>query len=163
MCLWISFCPVASHTPGNKDWKKVKVLVPQPCVTLCDPMNCSPPGSSLHGIFQTRILEWVAIHFSTGIFPAQDRNQVSCIAGEKKFFTSWATRNHHIFQTKKIKGAWILPTNYLFICFSALVYKQIILYWVLLLTFFYLCSLEVLFFRLAPFSCISFLILSTFF
>ena len=36
----------------------------QSCLTLCDPMDCSPPGSSVHGIFQARILEWVAIPFS---------------------------------------------------------------------------------------------------
>ena len=38
----------------------------QSCLTLCDPMACSPPGSSVHGILQTRILEWVAISFSRG-------------------------------------------------------------------------------------------------
>ena len=38
--------------------------VAQSCLTLCDPMDCSLPGSSIHGIFQTRILEWVAISFS---------------------------------------------------------------------------------------------------
>ena len=37
------------------------VLVAQSCPTLCDPMDCSPPGSSVHDIFQARILEWVAI------------------------------------------------------------------------------------------------------
>ena len=36
------------------------------CLTLCDPMDCSPPGSSVHGILQARILEWVAIPFSRG-------------------------------------------------------------------------------------------------
>ena len=41
-------------------------LVAQPCLILCDPMNCSPPGSSVHGILQARILEWVAIPFSQG-------------------------------------------------------------------------------------------------
>ena len=41
---------------------KVKLL--QSCPTLCDPMDCSPPGSSVHGIFQARVLEWVAIAFS---------------------------------------------------------------------------------------------------
>ena len=40
--------------------------VVQLCPTLCDPMDCSPPGSSVHGIFQARILEWVAISFSRG-------------------------------------------------------------------------------------------------
>ena len=40
-------------------------LVAQSCPTLCDPMDCSPPGSSVHGILQARILEWVAISFSS--------------------------------------------------------------------------------------------------
>ena len=40
--------------------------VAQLCPTLCDPMDCSPPGSSIHGIFQARVLEWVAISFSRG-------------------------------------------------------------------------------------------------
>jgi len=42
------------------------VLVTQSCPTLCDPMDCSPPGSSVHGILQARTLEWVAILFSRG-------------------------------------------------------------------------------------------------
>ena len=46
----------------------------QSCPTLCDPMDCSPPGSSVHGILQARILEWVAISFSRGIFPTQGSN-----------------------------------------------------------------------------------------
>ena len=44
----------------------VCVLVAQSCVTLCDPMGCSPTGSSVHGILQVRIVEWVAIPFSRG-------------------------------------------------------------------------------------------------
>ena len=43
---------------------EVKVLVAQSCLTFCDPMNCSLPGSSVRGILQARILEWVAIPFS---------------------------------------------------------------------------------------------------
>ena len=39
----------------------------QSCLTLCDPMGCSPPGSSAHGIFQATVLEWVAIAFSSKI------------------------------------------------------------------------------------------------
>ena len=46
-------------------------LVAKLCPTLCDPMDCSPPGSSVHGIFHARILEWVAIFFSRGIFLTQ--------------------------------------------------------------------------------------------
>ena len=57
---------------------------------LCYPMNYSPPGSSVHGIFQARTLEWVAIPFSRGSSWPRDGTQVSWIAGE--FFTIWATR-----------------------------------------------------------------------
>ena len=46
----------------------------QSCPTLCDPVDCSPPGSSVHGILQARILEWVAIPSSEGIFPTQGSN-----------------------------------------------------------------------------------------
>ena len=46
--------------------KKVKVLVAQLCLTFCDPLDCSPAGSSVHGISQARILEWLAIPFSRG-------------------------------------------------------------------------------------------------
>ena len=45
----------------------VYVLVTQSCPTLCDPTDCSPPGSSVHGILQARILEWVAISFQSTI------------------------------------------------------------------------------------------------
>ena len=62
----------------------------QSCLTLCDPMDCSPPGSSVHEIFQTRILEWVAISFSRGSSQPRHQTQVSCITG--RFFTDWATR-----------------------------------------------------------------------
>ena len=60
------------------------VLVVQLCPTLCDPMDCSPPGSSVHGILQAGILEWVAIAFSRGSSRPRDWTQVSCIAA--RFF-----------------------------------------------------------------------------
>ena len=63
----------------------MKVKVTQSCLTLCDPMDCSVAGSSVHGIFQTRILEWVAVAFSKGSSQPRDQTQVSCISGE--FFT----------------------------------------------------------------------------
>ena len=50
------------------------MLVAQLCLTLCDPMDCSPPGFSVHRILQARILEWVVISFSRGIFPIQEQN-----------------------------------------------------------------------------------------
>ena len=45
----------------------------QSCLTLCDPMDCSPPGSSVHGVSQAR-MEWVAIFSSRGVFPTQGSN-----------------------------------------------------------------------------------------
>ena len=68
----------------------VYVWVTQLCPTLWDPMSCSPPGSSVHGILQARILEWVAIPFSRRSSQSRDRTQVSCIVGG--FFTNWAIR-----------------------------------------------------------------------
>ena len=62
----------------------------QSCLTLCNPMDCSPPGSSVHGIFQARILEWIAIPFSRGSSQPKDWTWVSHIAG--RFFAIWATR-----------------------------------------------------------------------
>ena len=59
-------------------------------VQLWDPMNCSPPGSSILGILQARILKWVVISFSKGTSWPRDRTQVSCIAGRR--FNLWATR-----------------------------------------------------------------------
>ena len=46
--------------------------VAQSCPTLSDPMDCSPPGSSVHGVFQARVLEWGAISFSRGSSPPRD-------------------------------------------------------------------------------------------
>ena len=56
-------------------------LIANFCLTLCDPMDCSPPGSSVHGISQARILEWLASSFSRGSSWPRDRTHVSCIAG----------------------------------------------------------------------------------
>ena len=79
-------------------WKphhRCRSEVAQSCPTLCDPMDCSLPCSSIQGIFQARVLEWIAISFSRG--PSQPRNWtwVSCIVG--RCFTIWATREvlHH--------------------------------------------------------------------
>ena len=63
----------------NWNWVTAKVLVSQLYQTLCNPMDCSPPGSSSHWILQTRILGWVAIPFSRGIFLTQGTNL--CLLG----------------------------------------------------------------------------------
>ena len=69
---------------------KVKLLVAQSCLTLWDHRDCSLPVSSVHGILQARILEWVANLFSRASSQQRDQTWVSCIAG--RFFTIWAIR-----------------------------------------------------------------------
>ena len=64
----------------------VCVLVAQACPTLCNPTDCNPPDSSVHGILQARILEWIAIPFSGVSSQPRDWTRVSCIAS--RFFTS---------------------------------------------------------------------------
>ena len=68
------------------EWVKVAQL----CPTLCDPMDCNPPGSSVHGILQARILEWVAVPFSKGSSQPRDPTQIS--HNEGRFFTVWTTK-----------------------------------------------------------------------
>ena len=65
-------------------------LVAQSCPILCNLIDCSPPGSSVHGVPQARILEWVAILFSRVSSWPINQTQVFCIAG--RFFIIWATR-----------------------------------------------------------------------
>ena len=85
--------------------------VAQSCPTLCNPVDCSPPGSSVHGILQARILEWVAISFSRGSSRPRDWTQVSCIAGSR--FNLWATREAHTYTYIYLKTLpyiwWLSP------------------------------------------------------
>ena len=67
------------------------------CLTLCVPMDCSPPGSSVHGILQARILEWVAIPFSRGSSWPRDRTWVLCIAGR--------------FALQYVESSWTKPVS----------------------------------------------------
>ena len=99
----LSHClPSDLHTPGpGHTWSKIFFFffssttlllpthLPPPSCTHaqpCNPMDCSPPGFSVHGLFQARILEWVAFPFSRGASQPRDQTQVSHIAGG--FFTS---------------------------------------------------------------------------
>ena len=82
-------------TPGESESE-----VAQSCPTLCDPMDCSPPGSSVHGIFQARILEWGAIFFSRRSAWPRDWTQVSRIVG--RCFTVGATKEwRHLVEAPK--------------------------------------------------------------
>ena len=73
--------------------------------TLRDPMDCSPPGSSVHGILQARILEWVAISFSRGSSWPRDRTCIPYTAGG--FFTTEPPRKPHpYFRDKETESQW---------------------------------------------------------
>ena len=76
--------------------KKIKILieseVAQLCPTFCDPMNCSPPGSSAHGILQARVLEWVAMPSSRGSSdPEIEPESLTSPALAGRLFTTSAT------------------------------------------------------------------------
>ena len=100
-CDWVYTCVeylIVSFNTGEI-WLWVHEIPPfgkylcedaQSCPTLCNPMDCSPPGSSVHGILQARVLEWVAISFSRSSSWLRDRTRVSCTVGRR--FTTWATR-----------------------------------------------------------------------
>ena len=75
-------CEGQGHSPHQYE------LATQSCPTLCDPMDCSPPGSSIHGLLQTRILEWAATPSSRG--SSRPRDGAWGTAG--RFFTIWGTR-----------------------------------------------------------------------
>ena len=100
----LPFLKVVPHkTPSGylRSWKKKKgKFWSLSHVWLCNSMDCSPSGSLVHGILQARILEWVAISFSSGFSQPRDWTQVSYIRGS--FFTVWATREAQL-------RAWIVP------------------------------------------------------
>ena len=98
----------------------------QLCLTLCDPMDCSPPGSTVHEILQARILKWVAIPFSRGSSPPRDQTRISfvCCVGRYPRTTStpWEAQHVHIPQnlgvpkTSSILLAPLLPEQRLPAC-----------------------------------------------
>ena len=83
-----------------------KVLVAQSCPTLCNSMDCSPSGSSVHGILQERVLEWVAIPFSRGSSWPRDWTWISCIAG--RFFNRVSHQQRRHIQSLTILRCWKL-------------------------------------------------------
>ena len=112
---WVRCC--VGRIPWRRKWQPTPVFLPgrscgqkslvgyslcicakllQLCLTLCDLTDCSPPGSSVHGILQARILGWVAVFFSRGSSQPRDRTCVSESAAlEGKFFTTSATWEAH--------------------------------------------------------------------
>ena len=121
--------PVVSSLKDNCEKIKecMKLLVAQPCLTLWDPIDCSLPGSSVHGIFQARPLEWIGIPFSRGSSWLWNWIQVSHIVG--RFFTVWAVAPKRMFmktilsnpvsksfsESKRVNGMKLLAISLLFI------------------------------------------------
>ena len=113
---------IAALFPIPKTWKQPKCLSTeewiktghiyacvcaqslQSCLTLCNPVDCSPPGSSVYGILQARILEWVATSSSRGSSWPRDWTSSSCIADE--FFTAEPPGKHmsRVFRWKSCHG-----------------------------------------------------------
>ena len=100
-----------NQTTQSECLKHIVVLVTQSCPALWDPMECSLPGSSVHGLLQARILKWVAIPFSRVSSQPRDQTQVSCIAD--RFFTSWATSEAQDNITKKQKKKKITASSFI--------------------------------------------------
>ena len=87
-----SFQPMLHSKDCAELCLKVKEIeVSQSCPTLCDPVDYSPPGSSIHGIFQARMLKWVAMPSCRGCSQPRDQTWVSCIEG--RLFTVWTMSN----------------------------------------------------------------------
>ena len=99
-------------------------------VWLCDPMDCSPPGSSVHGIPQARILEWVAIPFFRGSSQPSHATQVSSTVG--RFFASLATREAQL-GNKTLRGdrvdiLWGCKISIILLCLGHFFYDEIQIY-----------------------------------
>ena len=99
--------------------------IAQLCPTLFDPVDCSLPGSSIHGIVQARILEWVAISFSRGSSQLGDWTRVSCIAG--RHFNLWATRETLVLSLLQPKLMSLISAHYfhIYISFSTPLQKYL--------------------------------------
>ena len=85
--------PSASLWPQAAGRSESESEVTQSCSTLCDPMDYSLSGPSVHGISQARVLEWIDISFSSGSSRPRNQTRVSHTAG--RCFTVWATRRPH--------------------------------------------------------------------
>ena len=107
------------------------LLVVQLCPTVCDPIDCSLPGSSVHGILQARILEWIAIPFSKASSHLRDWTWVSYIAG--RFFTIellWKPSLNPVLHKNIFWNMWLnvtLQCNdlYLILMYLILIWYQI--------------------------------------
>ena len=107
------------------------MLVTQSCPTLCNPMDCIAPGSSVHGIFQARILEWIGTPFSRGSSQTRDWTQVACIAlhlpsepwGKTYFMHSIISISWSLLKLMSIE--LVMPSNHLIFCHPLLILPSV--------------------------------------
>ena len=98
VCVCVCRCSVVSNSVNRTIHPNPSSILECVCllscfshVQLCSPVDCSPPGSSVHGILRARIQEWIARSFPKGSCPPRDRTQVSCAAG--RFFATEPLEN----------------------------------------------------------------------
>ena len=124
----MSFWSEPGFTEWGVDYSRNEVKVAQSCPALCDPMDCT-----VHGIFQARILEWVAVPFSRGSSQPRDQTQVSHTAGGFShtvggFFTSWARREALLLEVPIIRESevlWIVWSWFLLLLFGWFFFLQV--------------------------------------
>ena len=90
-------------------------LITQSCWTLCNPMDCSPPGSSVHGIFHARILEWVAISYSRGSSQPRDWIHISYVSCNGRWilyhWAIWEAQSSLYFSSvQSLSRVWLFAT-----------------------------------------------------
>ena len=83
----------------------------QSCLTLCDLMDYSPPGSSVHEILQARTLEWIVIPSSRGFSQFKDQTHVSCLGETCRQKVEHQTLGHRSLDTERVQAATAIPFN----------------------------------------------------
>ena len=109
------------------EWLSIQRCAAQSCLILWDPMKCSPPGSSVHGILQVRILEWVAMSSSRGSSRPRDQTQFSLSRVAGRFFTAWAPGRprgpHKPLSLDRLLG-WLTELRKHYTCDCSLIVKD---------------------------------------
>ena len=111
---WLYFCHISTRIA-------MCVLLAQSCPTLCDPVDCSRPGSSVRGILQARMLEQIVISSSRGSSPPRDQTHSSCVSCIcRQFFTASTTREAHSSSKPNLFLQQLKSVTklYFFVCFN---------------------------------------------
>ena len=106
LVLEILFIGIWQSQPENH---RMPVLVAQSCLTLCNPMDCSPPGSSFHGILQARILEWGSHPFSRRSSQPRDRTWSSALQADSSL-SEPPVKPHRMLEQGLIHRVWLSPS-----------------------------------------------------